>query len=161
MPRSAVDKWRVSLLVAGLLAVLQIGCTLGNETLSEIQELERTAFEGEVIRPDIRQQLMVKYAEFSRIHPDHPFVPEALFRRADLLISAGKYELAVLQLQNLHDGHPTYPQRARCAFLVAFVYEVHLRDKELARRAYERTAALHPGTPEAELAAQSLALLSR
>ncbi len=161
MPRSAADKRLVGLLVAGFMVALQFGCTPGNETLSEIRELERTAFEGEVIRPDIRQQLMVKYAEFSRLHAGHPFVPEALFRRADLLISAGKYELAVLQLQNLHDGHPTYPQRARCAFLVAFVYEVHLRDMELARRAYERTAALHPGTPEAELAAQSLALLSR
>ncbi|MGB1577746.1 MAG: tetratricopeptide repeat protein [Flavobacteriales bacterium] len=143
------------------MVALQLGCSPSNETLSEIQKLERTAFEGEVIRPEIRQELMVKYAEFSRLHPDHPFVPEALFRRADLLISAGKFELAVLQLQNLHDGHPTYPQRARCAFLVAFVYEVHLRDLELARRAYERTAALHPRTPEAELAAQSLALLSR
>ena len=161
MPRSVADKRLERFLVTSVLVALQLGCAPGNETLSEIQKLERTAFEGEVIRPEIRQELMVKYAEFSRLHPDHPFVPEALFRRADLLISAGKFELAVLQLQNLHDGHPTYPQRARCAFLVAFVYEVHLRDLELARRAYERTAALHPGTPEAELAAQSLALLSR
>lgn len=161
MPRSGADKRLERFLVASALVALQLGCAPGNETLSEIQKLERTAFEGEVIRPEIRQELMVKYAEFSRLHPDHPFVPEALFRRADLLISAGKFELAVLQLQNLHDGHPTYPQRARCAFLVAFVYEVHLRDMELAKRAYERTAALHPGTPEAKLAAQSLALLSR
>lgn len=137
------------------------GCAPRQSDFSAIQDLEQQAFVGDSMRGDVRQELMVKYAEFSRIHSDHPFVPEALFRRADLLISAGKYEHAVLQLQNLHDGYPNYPQRARCAFLVAFVYEVHLRDFELARRSYERTVALHPGTPEAELAAQSLALLTR
>ena len=54
-------------------------------------------------------------------HPHDEFAPEALMRQADLLISAGKFEHAVLQLQDLHDGYPNYEKRALSAFLVAFV----------------------------------------
>lgn len=127
--------------------------------LDEIRDLERVAFEGDSLRRDIRQTLMIKYGEFARVEGDHAFVPEALFRRADLLISAGKFDEAILQLQDVHDGHPTFDKRPLCAFLVAFVYDEHLKDRELAVRAYERTMALHPDTPEAMLAQQSLALL--
>lgn len=127
--------------------------------LHEIQDLERVAFEGDSLRVDIRQSLMVKYAEFARMEGGHAFVPEALFRRADLLISAGKFDEAILQLQDVHDGYPTFHKRPLCAFLVAFIYDEHLKDRELAVRAYERTMALHPDSPEAMQAQQSLALL--
>ena len=127
--------------------------------LHEIQELERVAFEGDSLRVDIRQSLLIKYAEFARVEGGHAFVPEALFRRADLLISAGKFDEAILQLQDVHDGYPTFDKRPLCAFLVAFIYDEHLKDRELAVRAYERTMALHPDSPEAMLAQQSLALL--
>ena len=128
-------------------------------TFERIQSLEKEAFVGDSLRDDVRRQLMVSYADLAREQPDHPFVPEGLFRRADLLISAGEHEQAVLQLQDLHDGYPQYELRARCAFLVAFIHDVHLRDADLAKRAYERVIALHPGTPEAEMASQSLKLL--
>lgn len=136
------------------------GCDSSSDNLFQrIQKLEHEAFVGDSIRPDVRRELMVSYADLARRQPDHPFVPEGLFRRADLLISSENYELAVLELQDLHDGYPSFPKRARCAFLVAFVHEVHLRDPDLARRAYERVQVLHPGTPEAEMAKQCLALL--
>lgn len=142
------------------IVVCLVGCRGDKkDVFLRIQHLEGQAFEGDSIRPDVRQELMVCYADLAREQPEHPFVPEALFRRADLLISAGKFEEAVLQLQDLHDGFPSFPLRPRCAFLVAFVYEVHLHDRELARRTYERVMALHPGTPEAEMASQSLKLL--
>ena len=127
--------------------------------LRDIQDLERVAFEGDSLRVDIRQSLMIKYAEFARLEGGHAFVPEALFRRADLLISAGKFDEAILQLQDVHDGYPTFDKRPLCAFLVAFIYDEHLKDRELAIRSYERTMALHPDSPEAMLAQQSLALL--
>lgn len=145
--------WSVLVVTAAIL--LACGDT-SQSTFDRIQALEREAFVGDSLRADVRRQLMVSYADLAREQPEHPFVPEGLFRRADLLISAGKYEQAVLQLQDLHDGYPAYELRPRCAFLVAFIHDVHLRDPELARRAYERVIALHEGTPEAEMSAQSL-----
>ena len=61
-----------------------------------IAELESKAFVGDTIKHHIRQKLMVQYAEFALTHPHAEFAPEALMRRADLLISAGKFEHAVL-----------------------------------------------------------------
>ena len=148
------------------LILLALGLLLRCESsspslLQQIQSWESEAFVGDSIRVDMRQKLLVGYADLARLQPDDPFVPEALFRRADLLISAGKYEHALLQLQNLHEGHPGYEKRATCAFLVGFVYHEHLKDPVLAKRAYERVMVLHPATPEAVLAEQSLASMAK
>lgn len=125
--------------------------------LKDIQALESRAFQGQEVVPEVRTALLVAYGDFARLHADHKFAPEALFRRADLLVSAGKFEQAVLQYQDLHDGYPKFDKRPDCALLMAFVYDVHLKDKPLARRAYLRTAAIHPDTPQAETALQSVA----
>ena len=145
-----------------LVATLVVGCewTPPSDALREIKRLEAEAFVGDSLREDIGRQLMVLYADFSRLEADHPFVPEALFRRADLLIAAKKYEHALLQLRNLHDGYPNFEKRARCAFLVAYVCDVNLKDKERARRAYEDVIVLHPKTFESQLAQQSLAAMN-
>jgi len=146
----------VFLVASGLAA----GCGLGrvdSGLLRDIQALEQRAFEGEEMVPEVRTALLVAYGDFARLHADHVFAPEALFRRADLLVSAGKFEQAVLQYQDLHDGYPKFDKRPDCALLMAFVYDVHLKDKPLARRAYLRTAAIHPNTPQAETALQSVA----
>ena len=76
--------------------------------LKDIQALEQRAFEGEEMVPEVRTALLVAYGDFARLHADHVFAPEALFRRADLLVSAGKFEQAVLQYQDLHDGYPKF-----------------------------------------------------
>lgn len=140
--------------------LLFAGCA-GPGLRERIHELEGQAFEGLILDPTVRQDLMTEYANFARLFPEDPFVPEALFRRADLLVHAGKYELAVLQLQNVHDGFPAFDKRPDCALMMAYVYDVHLEDKTLARRAYLRTEALHPGTPQAVIALQSVSLLER
>lgn len=137
---------------------LGVGCgQVEPALLKDIQALEQRAFDGDNMVADVRTALLVSYGDFARLHADHAFAPEALFRRADLLVSAGKFEQAVLQYQDLHDGYPKFDKRPDCALLMAFVYDVHLKDKPLARRAYLRTAAIHPGTPQADMAMQSVA----
>ena len=141
-------------------SALFVGCEGGQvepALLKDIRALEQRAFDGEDMVADVRRALLVSYGDFARLHADHAFAPEALFRRADLLVSAGKFEQAVLQYQDLHDGYVKFDKRPDCALLMAFVYDVHLKDKSLARRAYLRTAAIHPGTPQAETALQSVA----
>ena len=152
-----MNRW---LIVFSLALGLVAGCDGGQAqlgSLKDIQILEQQAFEGEDMVPEVRTALLVAYGDFARLHADHAFAPEALFRRADLLVSAGKFEAAVLQYQDLHDGYAKFDKRPDCALLMAFVYDVHLKDKPLARRAYLRTAAIHPGTPQAETALQSVA----
>ena len=152
-----MNRWVIALLVA---TELGTGCSGGQDDprlLKDIQALEQRAFDGDDMVADVRTALLVAYGDFARLHAGHAFAPEALFRRADLLVSAGKFEQAVLQYQDLHDGYAKFDKRPDCALLMAFVYDVHLKDKPLARRAYLRTAAIHPGTPQAETALQSVA----
>ena len=148
--------------LVGLLLLMHSGIGCSNvqvepALLSDIQALEHRAFDGEDMVAEVRTSLLVSYGDFARLHAGHEFAPEALFRRADLLVSAGKFEQAVLQYQDLHDGYVKFDKRPDCALLMAFVYDVHLKDKPLARRAYLRTAAIHPSTPQAEQALQSVA----
>ena len=60
------------------------------------------------------------------------------------------------QLRDVHDHFPNDPNRARCAFLVAFINEVELMDRELAKAGYEQVLLLYPGTEEAAMAEQIL-----
>ena len=51
-----------------VLGVLLFSCGPQQPSLlHEIQELERVAFEGDSLRVDIRQSLLIKYAEFARV----------------------------------------------------------------------------------------------
>ena len=152
-----MKRWLVWFLVASGLVAGCGGDRVEPGLLKDIQALEQRAFEGEEMVPEVRRALLVAYGDFARLHADDVFAPEALFRRADLLVSAGKFEQAVLQYQDLHDGYPKFDKRPDCALLMAFVYDVHLKDKPLARRAYLRTAAIHPGTPQSETAIQRVA----
>ena len=88
----------------------------------DIRALEQQLFEGEDLVPEVRTALLVAYGDFARLHADHAFAPEALFRRADLLVSAGKFEQAVLQYQDLHDGYPKFDKRPDCALSVSYTH---------------------------------------
>jgi len=110
------------------------------------------------LEPDAeaRSALTRAYAEFANACHEDSLTAEYLFRRADLLRSAGKFAEAVAQLRDVHDHFPEYPDRARCAFLVAFINEVELMDRELAKAGYEQVLLLYPGTEEAAMAEQIL-----
>jgi tetratricopeptide (TPR) repeat protein len=130
---------------------------------SEIALLEPKLFgaalpgEGNMM-PDeaIRDTLLLKYAAFANACHDDERTPEMLFRRADLLRSTGAVHEAMTLLRDLHDHHPNYPGRARAAFLVGFLAEVELNDREQARMTYRQVLEVHPGTEEAEWAQQAL-----
>lgn len=84
--------------------------------LASIRLLEDQAFEEGRLDAEVRDRLLKAYGEFARQSPDHPFVAEALFRRADLLVSKGKFREAMSQLQDVHDSYPAFDRRAQAAF---------------------------------------------
>ena len=99
---------------------------------------------------------MRAYAEFSNGCHDFEQTPEFLFRRADLLRSAGQFQEAMTQLRDIHDHHRDFDKRPICAFLVGFIAEVELNDREQARKIYEQVIELHPESPAAIWAKQSI-----
>lgn len=127
------------------------------ERLQAIGELENRLFAVDE-EPDgeVRNQLLRDYAAFANACNGDASAPEMLFRRADLLRSKGAFEEAMTQLRDVHDHFPAYPQRARCAFLVGYIAETELGDREQARLTYRQVLEVHPESEEAEWARISL-----
>ena len=148
----------------GVLVALACGCGAQEgqeagcaERLETIRSAEQELVAGgPTPDPEARQALMRAYADFANACHEDSMTAELLFRRADLLRSAGKFAEAVAQLRDVHDHFPDFPNRARCAFLVAFINEVELMDRELAKAGYEQVLLLYPGTEEAAMAEQIL-----
>ena len=137
-------------------SILIVDC---EELAAQIEQLEQKLFAlSDDLVPDqeIRSQLMGSYAAFANACHDDVRTAEMLFRRSDLLRSAGKFQEAMTQLRDVHDHFPEYEKRALCAFLVGFIAEEELNDREQAKKTYEQVIALHDSTNVAVWARQSL-----
>jgi len=147
-------------MLLGLTQCGQVEADNCDQQLREIGELESQLFvESQEVQSDVRSKLMQSYAAFANGCHDHDETPEMLFRRADLLRSAGKFEEAMTQLRDIHDHYKTFDKRAVCAFLVGFIAEVELNDREQAKKTYQQVVELHPDSDAAEWARQSLKAL--
>ena len=152
-----------------ILFLILIGCAEGGpDKLSSCDELKAKVvfLEKEVsnhvsLDEHDSSHLMKAYADFANSCPDDSIVAEYLVRRADLLRGAGKFHDAISLFQNIHDGYPTYENRALCAFLIAYLYETELGDHEMAEKFYKGVIDLHPESNEAKLAALSLKHLGK
>lgn len=143
-------------------ALLQVGCDSSQEgscalLLSEVEAMEQSLLAGgEDVNVELRAKMMQAYAQFANTCHDHQFTPEALFRRADLLRSAGKFQEAMTQLRDIHDHYANYDKRSVCAFLVGFIAEVELNDRAQAEKTYQQVIEVHPESEAATWARQSL-----
>lgn len=153
---------RAGILVLACVALLQVGCDSSQEgscaqMLSEVKAMEQSLLAGgEDVNVELRAKMMQAYAQFANACHDHEFTPEALFRRADLLRSAGKFHEAMTQLRDIHDNYANYEKRSVCAFLVGFIAEVELNDREQAKKTYQQVIEVHPDSQAATWARQSL-----
>ena len=150
------------MLVLACVALLQVGCDSSQDgscalLLSEVEAMEQSLLAGgEDVNVELRAKMMQAYAQCANTCHDHEFTPEALFRRADLLRSAGKFQEAMTQLRDIHDNYANYGKRSVCAFLVGFIAEVDLNDPEQAKKTYQQVIEVHPDSDAAKWARQSL-----
>ncbi len=159
-------KYESTLILVGFLAttlVLGMGCKFSGQKndcvkrLEGIAQMERQLVESaETIDVSLRNALMTAYADFSNFCHEADETPEFLFRRADLLRSAGYFQEAMTQLRDIHDHFKDFDKRPICAFLVGFIAEEELNDREQARKTYEQVIELHPESRAAEWASQSI-----
>lgn len=106
-----------------------------------------------------RQQLLALYAEFTNQYHQDEMAAEYLFRAGKLANEIGKPRRAIEFLMNAHDGYPKFDKRTEAAFLVGFIYENVLNDREMAQKAYEKVIELYPESSWAADAKASIALL--
>lgn len=130
------------------------------ERIELITEMEETVA-ADKARQDVesRQRLLVAYADFANKFNQNSMTPEYLFRAGKLANEMGKSRRAIEYLTNLHDGFPNYEKRTEAAFLVGFIYENMLNDREMAQRAYEKVIEFYPESHWAGEAQASIELL--
>lgn len=164
------------LLMIAFAAIMLFGCA-EDVTVEAGEKLENTADQREELAGKIekleemvkadqerldmksRKQLLIAYANYANnFHADEK-TPEYLFRGAKLANELGKPNRAIEYLTNVHDGYPQFDKRTEAAFLVGFIHENVLNDKEMAQKAYEKVIELYPESKWAEDAQASIELL--
>ena len=87
--------------------------------------------------------------------PNEP--PEVIYKKAETLADKGKFGDAAKQYENVDINHP-YSQEARRAILMAAYAYYKAAKYDDAIGAADRYLTLHPGTPEADLAQDIIAM---
>lgn len=105
--------------------------------------------------PDAKK-LLNAYSAFVNANRDHELAPEFMFNAGRLSSTTGKPRKAIELFTDLHDNFPGYKKRTEAAYLVAFIYDSQLNDREKARAAYEKVIELYPDSPWADDAQASI-----
>ncbi len=130
------------------------------QKLERIEELEKkVVLDREMKDYASRSKLIVAYSVFVNNHRQDPRVPEYLFRAGKLANEIGKPRKAIEYLSEVHDSYPNFDKRAESAFLVGFIYEHMLNDREMAQKAYEAVIDNYPDSQWSADAKASIDLL--
>ncbi len=92
---------------------------------------------------------------FLKLHPDHPRVPEALYRRAEAEFNQGNYSAAVLRFQDVIDRNEKSPWAAWAMLRQGECFDEQGK-KDEARLFYEDVARKYPKSKAAREARQKL-----
>ncbi len=138
-------------LVAGL-----VGCNNSPQadvTVADDKELllERIhACEANALSSDVKldkvkgHELLRSYLDYANAYRDDSIAAVYLFKAGDVARNLGRYKQAISILTNLHDGFPKHTKKAETAFLIAFIQDNDLHDREMAKKAYEHVIELYP-----------------
>jgi tetratricopeptide (TPR) repeat protein len=122
-----------------------------------IQELEQKVWGQNAQPSDLEaKKLLNAYSAFVNAYRDHEEAPEYMFNAGRLSSTLNKPRKAIELFTDVHDNFPGYKKRTEAAYLVAFIYDVQLNDREKAERAYEKVMELYPESPWAEDARVSI-----
>lgn len=157
-----------AIVVAGFLAACngdspnegQVDQETKDSLLIVIDGLEARAF-AETVRMDktVGNQLMKEYINYSNQFHNDSLSSEYLFKAGGIARNLKKFRKAIEIYQNVHDGFPNYHQRTEAMFLIAFIYDNDLNDRERAKEHYELVIDTYPEHKFAQDAAARLETL--
>ncbi|MFT4661686.1 MAG: tetratricopeptide (TPR) repeat protein [Patiriisocius sp.] len=146
-------------LIPFLLAFALVSCAEKSSDVShlDIENIEKSLFKNpNSISDSLKLVAFEAYNEFSTKHPKDEMSPEYLFRAANISRSFKKYDEAIRIYQRIVDLYPAYNMVTESHFLIAFVYDSDLNDKEKASAIYEQVAKKYPNEKFGKEAAMRL-----
>lgn len=127
----------------------------------EIRDMEAKAKLDSVMDRNVGLRLLKAYQEYYNKHPSDSVGLNCLYQAARVADAMGKYQKAIDLLINYHDGVPNRDKQAEAAYLVAFIYDAHLKDAKQASTYYNKVIEKYPGTTWADQAMLSLQLVGK
>lgn len=127
--------------------------------LIEIHDMERKAKSDTVFDRNTALRLLIAYQTYYNQHGKDSLGQAYLFEAAKVADALGKYQKSIDLLINYHDLVANYNKKAEAAFLVAFIYDAHLKDSKKAIEYYNKVIELYPKSEWAEQAKSALHLV--
>ncbi|MDW8464818.1 MAG: tetratricopeptide repeat protein [Chloroherpetonaceae bacterium] len=135
----------LTLLVVGLAS----GCLRQNEA-EYWHALDLQAARASL--PDAFLSTADAYFQFYERHPNSPRAPYALFKSAQMRLSAQKPQQALQHFELLYARYPTSQEGAQALFMMAYIQHNYLDDTATARLLYARFLERYPTHSLAESA---------
>jgi tetratricopeptide (TPR) repeat protein len=114
---------------------------------------------GDQFDHHLAKELLGSYISYSNNFHEDTLSGDYLFRAASVADRLGRYQQAIELLINFYDGFPGSGRRAEAAYLVGFIYDAHLHNKEKAATFYQAVIDNHPGTSWAVQAGDALKIV--
>lgn len=106
--------------------------------------------------PKKAEKLIEQYSNYAKKYPKDSLTPEYLFKSAEMLIAAKKFEPANVVYEKIINEYPSYRKLPICIFMEGFNYENNLVDLVQAKKYYEQFLAKYPNDPMANDVKMSL-----
>ncbi len=121
--------------------------------LENIEALEAKVWGDNVpVDEKAQRQLLVAYSEYGNNFREDERTPEFMFQGGRIAMILNKPRRAIELFLGVHDGFPNYNKRVESAYLVGFIYDDMLGDREMARKYYLKVIELYPESTWAESA---------
>lgn len=127
--------------------------------LIEISKLEAQASMDTAVNRNTANQLIQAYQKYYNQNGTDSLSLHYLEKAARVADAIGKYDLAVDLMITCHDLSRDYEKKAESAFLVAFIYDDHLKNSEKAIEYYNKVIELYPKSQWAEQSKLALHLV--
>jgi tetratricopeptide (TPR) repeat protein len=115
---------------------------------------------GDSVDRALANQLLRSYQDYFNKAEKDSIAYEYLFKASTLADGIGKYPKAVELLVNFHDGVKSVDRRAEAAYLIAFIYDAHIKNPEKAALYYNKVIETYPTSKWALQATDALKIVN-
>ena len=131
-----------------------------HDLMARIDSLEGVLYADSLVpTQQLTASLLQSYLEYSQAFPSDSKTPEYLFKAGGIARDVKLPGKALNIYNQILDNYPKFDKRGETAFLIAFVYDADMNDKEKARTAYNTVISDYPKSPWAKQASERLKTL--
>lgn len=130
------------------------------EIRANIERLEvKTNTEEGTLDRGVANELVKNYKDYYNQNASDTLAGEYLFRAASVTTALGKPKEAIQLLATYYDNYKTASKRADAIYLMGYLYDNQIGDKEKAREMYQRTIDVFPQSIWAKEAKSAMAIM--